>query len=110
MGFYDGFFGPGTGSFWVVAFVLLLGYNMKKATTHTKVMNFTSNIASLAFFIIGTNIDYIAGLSMAGGQILGARLGSGLVIKKGASFIRPFFIVVVTLIMLKLFWDEYFAG
>ena len=110
LGFYDGFFGPGTGSFWVVAFVLLLGYNMKKATTHTKVMNFTSNIVSLLFFIIGCNIDYMAGIAMAGGQILGARMGSGLVIKKGASFIRPFFIVVVTLVMLKLFWDEYFAS
>lgn len=55
IGFYDGFFGPGTGSFWAILYILLLGYNFSKATVYTKVMNFTSNLASLIFFLIGGN-------------------------------------------------------
>lgn len=65
LGFYDGFFGPGTGSFWVVAFMVLLGFNMKKATAYTKVMNFTSNVASLLFFVIGGHVLYLPALTMA---------------------------------------------
>ena len=56
IGFYDGFFGPGTGSFWVMALMAGLGFNLAKATGYTKVMNFTSNIASLAVFVIGGNV------------------------------------------------------
>ena len=108
LGFYDGFFGPGTGSFWAFAFVALLGYNLQKATGYTKVMNFTSNIVSLIIFIIGGNVFFIAGLSMAAGQIVGARIGSGLVIKKGARFVRPIFIAVVILTTLKLIYSRFF--
>ncbi|MDZ7815707.1 MAG: TSUP family transporter [Planctomycetota bacterium] len=110
IGFYDGFFGPGTGSFWTIAFVSLLGYNLKKATTHTKVMNFTSNVVSLIVFLIGGYVNFVAGIAMALGEVLGARLGAGLVIKRGTKFIRPIFITMVGLVMLKLFWDQFFAG
>jgi len=108
LGFYDGFFGPGTGSFWALAFVAGMGFNFTKATGYTKVMNFTSNIASLFLFLLSGNIIFMAGLSMATGQVIGARIGSGLVIKKGAKFIRPIFITVVILTTLKLIIEWFF--
>jgi uncharacterized protein len=106
IGFYDGFFGPGTGSFWPVAMVLLLGLNLVKATGYTKVMNFTSNIVSLVVFTIGGQIVVIPGLCMGVGEIFGARLGAKLVIKKGVRFIRPVFIAVVLATTAKLFYDN----
>lgn len=106
IGFYDGFFGPGTGSFWPVAFVLLLGFNLVKATGFTKLMNFTSNIVSLILFWIGGNIVWIPGLCMGLGEIFGARLGARLVITKGARFIRPVFIAVVLATIAKLLYDN----
>jgi uncharacterized membrane protein YfcA len=69
LGFYDGFFGPGTGSFWTFLFVSLMGLNLLKATGYTKLMNFTSNIVSLIAFAIGGNIMFSVGLIMAVGQI-----------------------------------------
>lgn len=107
LGFYDGFFGPGVGSFWAIAFVTILGFNFTKATGFTKVMNFTSNIVSFLLFLIAGQIIFTAGIAMAIGQIIGAKLGSGLVIKKGAKFIRPVFISVVILTTLKLLFDRF---
>jgi hypothetical protein len=109
LGFYDGFFGPGVGTFWAIAFVTLLGYNLSRATGYTKLMNFTSNVVSLAVFAIGGNVLPLLALSMAAGQILGAQLGSRFVIMKGTAFIRPFFIAVVVLTTLKLFYDQFLS-
>ncbi len=107
IGFYDGFFGPGTGSFFTVAFVGLLGFSMTKATANTKVLNCTSNVASLLFFIIGGQVVWVVGLVMMLGQVLGARLGSRLVLSRGQTLIRPM-IVVVSLVMTgKLLWENY---
>lgn len=108
-GFYDGFFGPGVGSFWAIAFVALLGFNLSRATGYTKLMNFTSNIVSLVVFAIGGHVWIGSGIAMGMGQIVGARLGSGLVINKGAAFIRPVFVTVVILIIIKLFYDKFIA-
>lgn len=108
IGFYDGFFGPGTGSFWAVAFVALLGLGLKKATAHTKVMNFTSNIVSLLFFIIGGNVVFIAGLVMGGCEVAGALLGSRLVIVRGVRFVRVFFLCVVGATLARLVLTTYF--
>ena len=102
LGFYDGFFGPGTGSFWAMAYVLLLGFNLTKATAHTKLMNFTSNAASLAMFIAGGKVRWMAGLVMGAGELLGAQLGARLVIARGAKFIRPIFIIVALAISARL--------
>lgn len=107
IGFYDGFFGPGTGSFWALAFICLLGHNLKKATAHTKIMNFTSNIISLTAFIMGKNVLFLPGIIMGTGQLLGATIGSHLVIKKGTKFIRIFFLIVVAATILKLIYDTY---
>lgn len=108
LGFYDGFFGPGTGSFWTFALASILGLYMKKAVAHTKVLNFVSNIVSLAVFIIGGQILWLVGILMAVGQILGGVLGSNLAIKKDVKFIRTIFLSVVALTILKLVYDFYF--
>lgn len=104
LGFYDGFFGPGTGSFWTLACMAIMGMNMTKASGYTKIMNFTSNVIALSIFIAGGNVLYSVGLIMASGQILGALTGSGLAIKKGASFIRPIFLTVVLLTIARLLY------
>jgi len=109
LGFYDGFFGPGTGSFWTIALVVLLGLNLKKATAHTKVFNFTSNVVALAAFFAGGNVLVSAGLLMGAGQMLGAFVGSRLVIQKGTSFVRVFFLVVVAATVAKLVYSTYFV-
>lgn len=102
IGFYDGFLGPGTGSFWVMAYMLLLGYSMVRATAHTKVMNFTSNAMALIFFLSAGQVHILEGVVMGAGQSLGARIGARLVIRKGAAFIRPIFITMVLLMLVKL--------
>jgi uncharacterized membrane protein YfcA len=107
LGFYDGFFGPGTGTFWAMAFVLMLGFNLTRATGSTKVMNFASNLASLSFFLYLGQVLVAAGLVMGAGQLIGAWLGSHMVIKRGTGFIRPVFISVVLAITGKLLYDTY---
>lgn len=107
LGFYDGFFGPGTGSFWAIALVLVLGLNLKKATAHTKIFNFTSNVVALGAFFAGHNVVVSAGLLMGAGQMLGALLGSRLVIQKGTGFVRVFFLVVVAATILRLTYTTY---
>ncbi|MCF8044542.1 MAG: TSUP family transporter [Desulfarculaceae bacterium] len=107
LGFYDGFFGPGTGSFWMAAFVMVMGFNMTKAAGYTRVMNFTSNILALLLFVIGGNVLYSAGLCMGAGQVIGARIGSGMAIKRGAGFVRPVFLTVVFLTILRLVYVNY---
>jgi len=108
LGFYDGFFGPGTGSFWCISIVLLMGAGLKKATAHTKVLNFTSNIVALSAFFIGGNIMLPAGIAMGIGQSMGAYTGSRLVIKKGTGFIRFFLMAVVAATLSKLIYSTYF--
>jgi len=107
LGFYDGFIGPGTGSFWTIALVSLLGLDLKSATANTKLTNFTSNIVALVVFIIGGNVLFSVGLLMAGGQVAGAWLGSHMVIRKGTGFIRVFFLSVVAVTIIRLFWQEF---
>lgn len=102
IGFYDGFLGPGTGSFWAMAFMLVLGYSLVRATAYTKVMNFTSNATALLFFLLAGQVQIVVGLVMGVGQFLGARIGARLVIRKGASFVRPVFITMVLAVLIKL--------
>jgi uncharacterized membrane protein YfcA len=110
IGFYDGFFGPGTGSFLSLAFVLLLGFNLAKATAHAKVLNFTSNIASLIFFVIGGQVIWSVGFTMLVGQFLGARLGARMVLTKGQKLIRPMVVVVAFIMATKLAFDYGWFG
>jgi len=105
-GFYDGFFGPGTGSFFTLAFVALLGFNLIKATAHTKLLNLTSNVASLIFFAIGGYVVWSVGLVMALGQFTGARLGSHMAMTHGAKLIRPILVGVSVIMTAKIIYDS----
>ena len=105
IGFYDGFLGPGTGSFWMFAMIALIGLEMKKAVAQTKVLNFTSNIVSLAVFILGGQILWFVGIVMGFGQLLGAYFGSTMVVKKEVKFVKTIFLFVVGCTILKLIYD-----
>lgn len=107
LGFYDGFFGPGVGSFWAIAMVLLLGYHLAKATAYTKLFNLESNMVALAWFIMGHHVDYKIGATMACGQIIGGRLGSYLVIKNGAKLVRPIFLTVVLITIIVMLYKNW---
>jgi len=107
IGFYDGFFGPATGTFWAMAFVLFLGFNLTRATAYTKVMNFTSNLVSLVFFLGGGFVSLPEGIVMGLGQFIGARIGSRLVMSKGSRIIRPVFIAMALAVSIKLLWQNY---
>lgn len=76
----------------------------------TKVMNFTSNITSLALFVIGGNIVYSIGLTMAAGQLIGGRVGSSLAITSGARIIRPIYLAIVFLTIVRLLWTRVISG
>jgi uncharacterized membrane protein YfcA len=102
IGFYDGFFGPGTGSFFALSFVTLRGLDLTSATAHTKVLNLTSNVASLLFFALGGAPAWTVGLAMAVGQFAGARAGSHLVLARGARLVRPLLVVVSVAISVRL--------
>lgn len=102
IGFYDGMFGPGTGSFFAVGFVTLAGLGLLKATANTKVLNFASNLSGLLVFIASGQVIYIIGLTMAVGQTLGAYVGSKTAITHGAAIIRPLIVVVSVAIAIRL--------
>lgn len=106
IGFYDGFFGPGTGSFFVIALVMLLGYGLTRATAATKLLNFSSNLASLLFFAYAGSVDWRIGLLMAGGQLVGSYAGSHLGIRHGARLIKPLLVSVSVILSVKLLTDN----
>lgn len=102
---YDGFFGPGTGSFFMMGFVLLAGYGVLKATAHTKMLNFASNLGSLMVFVFSGATWWGVGLAMAVGQIAGAALGARLAMRVGARLIKPLLVVVSSGMALRLLWQ-----
>lgn len=107
IGFYDGLIGPGTGTFLALAFMLGLGFNLARATAHAKALNCASNLASLIVFLFAQKIWFVAGLIMGAGQWVGAQIGSHMVVTRGTRFIRPIFLIMVTLVTLKLIWDNW---
>ena len=102
IGGYDGAIGPGTGSFFMLAFVSLRGMALLNATYNTKVVNFASNLGSLITFIYLDLVNWSIGFVMAAGQILGAYCGSNLTIKKGAKIIKPTLVIMSLLMSLRL--------
>lgn len=102
VGFYDGFFGPASGSFFALSFVSLLGYNLSKATAYTRLLLLSTNAASLCVFILGGNVVWRVGLYMAIGQWIGARYGSEAVMLKGSKLIKPMLVSVCFLLILKM--------
>jgi uncharacterized membrane protein YfcA len=102
---YDGFFGPGTGSFFMMGFVLLAGYGVLKATAHTKMLNFASNLGSLLVFIQTGATWWFVGLAMAAAQVAGASLGARLAMRVGAGLIKPLIVTVSVIMALRLLWQ-----
>ena len=108
LGFYDGFFGPGTGSFLIFAFIGLLGFDFLRASASAKVVNFSTNLAATIYFAANNNILYSIALPMAVCNIIGAIIGAKLAIAKGSAFVRVLFIGVVSLLIVKLAYDMLF--
>lgn len=106
IGFYDGLFGPGTGSFFMLAFVALAGYGLLKATAHTKLLNFSSNIGGFTAFAFAGAIWWKLGLMMGVAQFLGARLGAALAMRTGAKLIKPLLIIVCIALATRLLWAD----
>ncbi|MDH1321590.1 TSUP family transporter [Enterobacter bugandensis] len=110
LGFYNGFFGPGTGSLWVISFISLVGYTIKNASINAKPLNFSSNIISLMCFIYMGQVNFVVGIVMALGQIIGSSLGSHTVLKNGDKIVRPVFILVTSIMTLKMIYDGVTLG
>jgi uncharacterized protein len=104
---YDGFFGPGTGSFFMMGFVLLAGYGVLKATAHTKMLNFASNAGSLLVFVFSGATWWWIGMAMALAQVVGASLGARVAMRVGARVIKPLLVVTSTAMALRLLWQAF---
>ncbi|WP_137938787.1 TSUP family transporter [Chitinivorax sp. B] len=105
IGFYDGFFGPGTGSFLTFAFVRFFGFDFLRAAATTKVVNGATNLAALAYFIPTGNVLYAAAIPMAIANILGAQLGAHVAMKGGTQFVRKLFLVLCWVLIAKFAYD-----
>ena len=105
VGFYDGIFGPGAGSFYMIGFVSLTGYGVLRATGHTKLANAASNFGSLMTFAVTGAIVWPIGLVMAVGAFIGAQIGSALAIRIGARLIKPLVIVISLIMATRLLLD-----
>ena len=106
IGFYDGIFGPGAGSFYMMILIGLGGFTFLKATAYTKFVNFSSNMGGFILFASINAIDWKIGGFMAVGQFLGARIGAGLALQKGEKLIRPLLIFMTCGMSLKLIFDR----
>lgn len=104
---YDGFFGPGTGSFFMLAFVMLAGFGVLKATAHTKLLNFASNFGSLAVFVFSGSIWWWIGSAMAIAQIGGAYVGTRLAMRIGAKLIKPLLVLTSSAMAVRLLWQAW---
>ena len=102
---YDGFFGPGTGTFLIVGFVAVAGMSLMRATADAKVVNFASNIAALVAFSLDGDVVWKAALPMAAGQLVGGALGARLALRGGAKLIRAMVLVTSGALVAKLLYD-----
>ena len=109
IGAYDGFFGPGTGSFFTASLVGLRGLGLTRATALTKLFNLTSNVASVLFFAMGGKMFWILGLCMAAGAMLGGWIGSHTAMRFGARLIRPLLVVLSLGLTARLIWSYFSA-
>lgn len=110
IGFYDGFFGPGTGSFFVFLMVLLFGYDFVIAAGNGRILNLASNIASLGVFVAAGKVVFLPGLTMGAAMILGATLGARMAVKTGVKYVRPLFLLVSLSLMGKMAYELIFVN
>jgi len=106
IGCYDGLFGPGTGTFAILAFSTVLGFDLRTAGGNAKLLNLASNYASLITYLAGGMVVFSVGVPCAAANIAGNLLGSRLALKKGSRFIRPMMLCVLALLLCKIGWDS----
>lgn len=105
IGFYDGFFGPGTGSFLIFLFVRLFGMDFLRASVSAKIVNAATNLSALVFFGVHGHVLVATGLAMAAFNVGGAQVGSHMAIRHGAGFVRRVFLFVAGVFIIKFAWD-----
>jgi uncharacterized membrane protein YfcA len=107
IGFYDGFIGPGAGSFLVLAFVSIMGYDFLLASTNAKMVNLATNAGSILLFLLKGKIIWAIALPMAASNAVGGIIGAKFAISKGNQFIRIFFLLVVIGTLIRFAWDVF---
>ncbi len=110
IGFYDGFFGPGTGSFLLFGFVRFFGFDFLHASAATKLVNVATNLAAILMLASLGQINWPLGFAMMVANIIGSQFGSRLAIKHGSAFVRKAFLVIVSVLILKSAWNAYFIN
>lgn len=105
LGFYDGFFGPGTGSFLIFGLISIYGFDFVKASANTRVLNLTSNITALILFLLNGKVYFLIAVPMGICMMIGAKVGSQMAIEKGSKFIKPVFVVMSLLLVIKMTLD-----
>lgn len=107
IGFYDGFFGPGTGSFLIFLFIRFFGFDFLHASAASKVVNVATNLAALGFFVPNGYLLPVLAVAMAVCNVMGSVAGTHLALRHGSGFVRQMFLVVVSALILKLAWDTF---
>ena len=110
IGAYDGLLGPGTGTFLVLGLVGMIGYAFLPASAIAKIVNFATNLGALIFFIPNGSVVWAAGLTLGVANMLGGYTGARMAIKRGSTFVRVVFLIVVCALILRLTWDVVLAG
>ncbi len=105
IGTYDGFYGPGTGTFLLLSFTVFAGLNIKSANAHTKIINLTTNITSLIVYLVNGEGMIILGLCAGLCNMIGGWIGAGLMLKNGTKIVRPAIVLVLVLLLIKVFVD-----
>lgn len=108
LGFYDGFFGPGVGAFLIFGLIRIYGFNFIKAGGNARVLNFTTNIASLIVFIIGGKVNFLYGVPIAIAMMFGARFGTKFALIHGSKLIKPIFITMALAVTCKMLFNLVF--
>lgn len=108
IGFYDGFFGPGTGSFLIISLIGLYGFDFLQASANTKLLNLTSNLVALSLFILHGKVVFSIGIPMALAMIAGAKVGAHIAIKGGSRYVKPAFVAMTFLLAVKMTYESFF--
>ncbi|WP_264179119.1 sulfite exporter TauE/SafE family protein [Ferribacterium limneticum] len=107
IGFYDGFFGPGTGSFLIFLFVRFFGFDFLHASAAAKVVNVATNLAALSYFLPHGHVLALLAAAMAVANVTGSMIGTRLALKHGSGFIRQLFLITVSVLIVKFCWDTF---
>lgn len=108
LGFYDGFFGPGTGSFLIFALIRIFKIDFTNASGNAKILNLASNVASVIMFVSMGKANFLYAFSMAAIMVVGAIIGAKMAVTKGTKFIKPMFLIVTTIVLSKMIAESIF--